>query len=45
VVQLLTSPKERERRGQIGRARMGSSGAITAIAQEVQNWLGASLRG
>jgi len=44
VLRLLTNSEERQRRGQFGRARMGSSGAIAAIAQEVQNWLGTSLR-
>lgn len=39
VLRLLGDPEERQRRGQVGRARMGSSGAIAAITQEMQNWL------
>ncbi len=45
VVRLLHDPQERQRRGQIGRARMGSPGAIAAIAGEIQNWLGSAPSG
>ncbi len=39
VVRLLRDSQERERRGQIGRARMGSPGAISTIAGEVRTLL------
>ncbi len=39
VVRLLRDPQERQRRGQIGRARMGSPGAIRTIAGEVRTLL------
>lgn len=46
VIRLLAHPDERERRGQLGRARMGLPGAIATIAREVQNWLDSTtLRG
>lgn len=44
VLRLLASSEERQRRGQVGRARMGPSGAIAAIAQEIQSSLDISLR-
>ncbi len=40
VIRLLRNPHERERRGQIGRARMGPPGATKAIAEEIRTWLG-----
>ncbi len=39
VLRLLHDPEERERRGRIGRARMGTLGAIETIAGEIRDWV------